>query len=270
MSAVPVLHAAPIHKINSGATYAAGLARRPALGTVYAIELGKGGPIKIGFTFRNDARQRMREVARRRGCTDVYILCQFAGTVDDEARLHFYFRAHRIAPETYAPVSHLTALLALSPQDVCQFLRRNVPNPPTMAKLSNSVKNNTWHNKPSNVVNKMRRVSILSRKDSETISSFSELFADCAVNNPDDKAIRSIETFYGVRRPIAHLAWALDRLRGHVVPSAALCPLISASGNKKIVDVYACWARRAGIAIKGIKHRGFYLDGPLSGAVDTS
>jgi len=234
-----------------------GWERSNGLGTVYAIELGAGGPIKIGFTYEDDARERMREVARG-GCHEVYIAAQFAGTIDDEARLHFYFRQQIVAPETYSPSDELRDLLARPSQEVRQFLRSKVPNPPHIALLARPVKDKGARKRPKYRLSEAVREKVRTAKEREEMSAFKGVAEAAGVNSPDIDAIAEISASTGLQPAAAHFVWVLQRCSGHVVPRSVLLRLVSSTVHKKILDVYACHARKAGFPIGTVFRGGYY------------
>lgn len=78
--------------------------------TVYFIQAGPGGPIKIGYTARSGAhRLRESQTGQHR---ELILLVEAAGTREDEAGLHGLFRDRRVRGEWFENCQELQDLIA--------------------------------------------------------------------------------------------------------------------------------------------------------------
>lgn len=77
--------------------------------TIYFLQRGEDGLIKIGFTDRN-ARRRRSEV--QVGCPEkIRVLAEVLGTLDEEQALHKQFESARVRGEWFEPVPELLELI---------------------------------------------------------------------------------------------------------------------------------------------------------------
>ena len=79
-------------------------------GTVYFIESGPGGPVKIGYT--SDTPQSRIRVMQTGNPSRLRLLASMEGTEADEAELHERFEDARIRGEWFHPTKMLLAVIA--------------------------------------------------------------------------------------------------------------------------------------------------------------
>lgn len=79
--------------------------------TIYFIQIGESGPVKIGVSF--DPLDRLRQV-QTASPEEVRLLACCLGTEQDEAALHEQFARHRIRGEWFRPVPALLARAKLT------------------------------------------------------------------------------------------------------------------------------------------------------------
>lgn len=77
--------------------------------TIYFIQRGEGGPIKIGITASLTSRLRSLQTSSP---TRLTVLATMPGTVEDEAGLHERFAAVRLSGEWFEPAEVLLAFIA--------------------------------------------------------------------------------------------------------------------------------------------------------------
>ena len=69
---------------------------------IYFIQQGKAGPIKIGYTSKNDISQRIQSLQPASPET-LILLGYIEGDKDKEALLHRFFHAHKLKGEWFEP-----------------------------------------------------------------------------------------------------------------------------------------------------------------------
>ena len=69
---------------------------------IYFIQQGKTGPIKIGYTSKNDTSQRIQSLQNASPET-LILLGYIEGDKDKEALLHRFFHAHKLKGEWFEP-----------------------------------------------------------------------------------------------------------------------------------------------------------------------